>query len=60
MSIWYPYDWKTSPAFELSFVLQIITVGFAGYCYVATESIFPYISFIIAGHFNTLGLKTLS
>lgn len=55
MPTWYPYNWKTNPAFQLSFFAQIIALCLTDLCYLPTEIIFPYLSLVTTGQFRILG-----
>ncbi|KAI7815208.1 Odorant receptor Or114 [Rhyzopertha dominica] len=53
--LWYPYNWKVSPYYEVTMFAQCILEIIIPTSYVAVDTIFPCIAILVVGQFKILG-----
>ncbi|KAI7815240.1 Odorant receptor Or115 [Rhyzopertha dominica] len=52
---WYPFDWKSSPAYEWTYASQILTQLLLALSIGNTNALFPCVAYLTVGQFNILG-----
>lgn len=54
MHMWYPYDWKGSPLYEITFLIQWLMGLRATLFYSSLDIMFPCLSTLIVGQFKII------
>ncbi|XP_071057154.1 putative odorant receptor 85e [Onthophagus taurus] len=57
LPLWYPYDWKSSPKYELTYFTQSLTQYFMGFSYGASDMFFVCVGFMIGSQFEFLSFE---
>lgn len=56
---WFPYDWKKSPAFEISHIYLCFTHILLGFCFCLSDTFLFSIMYTTIGQFRILGRLSL-